>query len=375
MKLQQLKEGKVKLFAYGGKPWNADVFFNPEAEVTRDLSVAAVQAWQRMNKEKLTVCDALAGSGCRGLRYAKEVNGLKSVLLNDFNPVSARLIKKNIALNKLGRLCKASRCDANVLLSGKMFGIVDIDPFGPPVPFLDSAARSVLWNGMLAVTATDTSGLAGTYPETCLRKYGIRSMKTDYYAELGMRILISSIISTCAHHERGFMPLFSFATTHYYRVFGTVENNRSAADDALRQFGYVSHCFKCGNRVIGRSETCGHCESPMRTAGPLWLGRLNDKAFFQAVMADVGKRKFRLAQQDMKLLQLIEQETELPPFYYNLHEIARMNKTAIPRIEKLIGELQRKGFAAGRTHFCPTAVKTDAKFDVLLEILRTEPLR
>ncbi len=367
MKFQRLTEGKIKLNVPKGRPWDVSAFFNPDAEVSRDLSVAALQVWQRIKKEKLSVCDALSGTGCRGLRYAKEVKGLRSVLLNDSNPVSVQVIKKNIVLNKLGKICKASKCDANVLLSGKMFGFIDMDPFGPPIPFLDSAARSVLWNGMLAITATDTSALAGTYPEASLRKYGIHSMRTDYYAELGMRILVSAVISACARHERCFLPVFSFATSHYYRVLGTVQNSRTAAGEALKQFGYVSHCFKCGNRTIGQEKRCDICGSTMETAGPLWLGQLNDKSFCQAVMAEVKKRKFRLEQQSMKLLQMIEQEIELPPLYYDLHIIAKLHKRSIPRIENMMEELHKNGFVAGRTHFCPTAVKTNAKLAELLK--------
>ncbi|MEM7821176.1 MAG: tRNA (guanine(10)-N(2))-dimethyltransferase, partial [Candidatus Aenigmatarchaeota archaeon] len=333
--------------------------------LTRDISVAVLQVFQKAHKDKLTICDALAGSGARGLRYAKEVKGIKEVILNDNNPVAVQLIKKNILLNKLGKICKASRCDANVLLSDMVFDVIDLDPFGPPVPFLDSAARSVMNKGALFITATDTSALAGSYPEACLRKYGVRSMKTDYYAELGMRILVSAIISTCAHHEKAFTPLLSFASSHYYRVFGSIKTSRSDTDKALGQFGFVSHCFSCGNRVIKAITRCELCGSNMRTAGPLWLGQLHDVNFCRSVMAELRKRAFRLERQEMRMLQLIEHESG-PPLYYDIHEIAKLHKRPIPKQKIIIENLQKNGFAASRTHFCPTAIKTDASLHELL---------
>lgn len=371
MRLQKIREGKVTITVPAGRPWDSVVFFNPEAELTRDISVAALQTFQKMRNTKLTVCDALAGSGARGLRYVKEVKGLKAVVLNDNNPVAVRLIKRNIRANRVAKLCTASRCDANVLLSGSWFGVVDLDPFGPPVPFLDSAARSAL--DMLAMTATDTSALAGSYPEACLRKYGVRSMKTDYYAELGVRILITAIVCACARHEKAFQPLLSFASSHYYRIFGSIKQGRTAADKALGQFGWVSHCFGCGNHVIGRKKKCEICGSGMKMAGPVWLGQLNEKGFCQAVANDIRKRKFKLEQCEMRMLQLIEQESVLPPFYYDLHVIAKLNRKPIPRIEDVMKKLRAKGFVASRTHFCPTAVKTDSDIRSLLGCLRAGP--
>ena len=47
---------------------------------------------------------------------------------------------------------------------------IDIDPFGSPNPFLDSAIANKKYV-YLAITSTDTSGLAGSYKNACLRKY------------------------------------------------------------------------------------------------------------------------------------------------------------------------------------------------------------
>ena len=55
--------------------------------------------------------------------------------------------------------------------------MVDIDPFGTPSPFIESAAISAKAGGMLCVTATDTSALCGTYKEPCIRKYNSMPLK------------------------------------------------------------------------------------------------------------------------------------------------------------------------------------------------------
>ena len=51
------------------------------------------------------------------------------------------------------------------------FDYIEIDPFGSPTDFLESSIVRLSRRGILAVTATDTAPLCGTYPNTCKRKY------------------------------------------------------------------------------------------------------------------------------------------------------------------------------------------------------------
>ena len=337
------------------------VFYNPEAELTRDLSVSAIQVFQKQFKNKITICDALAGTGIRGLRYAKEISGIKKVILNDKNPLAVKLIKKNIKENNLSRKCKANKEDANILLRKNVFVVIDLDPFGSPNIFMDSTARSIYHKGFLCVTATDQAALAGTYPKTCLRKYGIRSIKTEFYNELGIRILISFIILNLARYDRAFTPLLSFSTKHYYRVFGRVEH-AGKISNSLKDFGYVNYCHKCLERKIGEIEKIDSRKHAFENCGLIYLEKILDKKFCKKVLADIRKRDFRLKKDEEKLLKMLLEEAEMPAFYYDLHVLAKKLKTDIPRLEVLIKRLKDKGFKASRTHFCLTAVKTDADY-------------
>jgi tRNA (guanine26-N2/guanine27-N2)-dimethyltransferase len=367
MKLKKVEEGKIKFWVPEGRIYDAPVFYNPEAELLRDISVSAIQTFQKEFKEKITICDALAGTGIRGLRYAKEINNIKKVVLNDKNPVAVKLIKKNIKENKLARKCEAVKGDANVLLHQNVFNVIDIDPFGTPVNFLDSAARSIYHRGFLCVTATDQAPLCGTYPLTCLRKYGICSLKTDYYAELGIRILITNIILTLSKRDRAFIPLLSHSTKHYFRVFGKIEHLEKIKD-ILKEFGYVMDC-SCGNREFGKiSEKCS-CGKKFSIVGPLYLGKIVNSNFCKKVLADLTKRKFNLEKQEEKLLELLIDEADMPAFYYDLHYLAKVLKTKIPRMDFLFKKLEKKGFKASRTHFCPTAIKTNTDFKELKKLL------
>ncbi|MFH0929226.1 MAG: tRNA (guanine(10)-N(2))-dimethyltransferase [Candidatus Aenigmatarchaeota archaeon] len=368
MKLKKIKEGKAKIWIPMEDKHKASVFYNPEAELLRDLSISAIQVFQKDFDDKISICDALSGTGARGLRYAKEIKNAKEVVLNDNNPVAVRLIKKNIKENKLTKKCKTSKSDANVLLHQNVFVVIDIDPFGSPVNFLDSAARSIHHKGLLCVTATDQAPLSGTYPLKCLKKYGLKSMKTEYYAELGIRILLTNIILALSKRERAFIPMITHSDRHYFRTIGRIES-LGKINDLVNEFGYVMHC-SCGNRVFGKIKEKCSCGKDFQITGPLYLGEINNKTFCKKVLEDLKERKFALAKKEEKLLDMLIAEAGMPPFYYDIHCLAKAKGFTIPKTEVLLKKLRKKGFKASRTHFCLTAIKTDADFKSFKKLLK-----
>ncbi|MEM5804513.1 MAG: tRNA (guanine(10)-N(2))-dimethyltransferase [Candidatus Aenigmatarchaeota archaeon] len=344
MQLRKTAEGKISLWVPKQGVYEAPVFYNPAAALSRDVSVAALQVFQRSVGRRISVCDALAATGVRGIRYAKEVAGVREAVMVDKNPLAVRLIRKNIRGNKCGK-CLAVKDDVNrYLYSGVVFDFIDIDPFGPPVNFLDAAARSVFHRGFVGVTATDTAPLCGAHPDACFRKYGIRPAKADYYAELGLRILLSNVMLAFAKHERAFVPALCFADQHYFRVFGRI-GHEPEIRPLLDKFGPV-------NGVVGA----------------VYLGKLKDYDFCKETLDEAKRRKF--GQDVISLLSSVLLELDVP-FYFDLHKLARREKLpGVPRMDAVISRLREKGFAVSRTHFCDNALKTDAPEEAVLEALR-----
>ena len=62
--------------------------------------------------------------------------------------------------------------DAKKLMVEAPFQWIDLDPFGSPVSFLDSAVQSISRIGVLEVTATDTAALCGSAKTSAARRYG-----------------------------------------------------------------------------------------------------------------------------------------------------------------------------------------------------------
>ena len=80
-----IREGKVALMVpeFDKITAKASVFYNPAMELNRDISVAALTVYRNGIEHDITVCDAFGGSGIRGIRYAKEIEGIERAIVND----------------------------------------------------------------------------------------------------------------------------------------------------------------------------------------------------------------------------------------------------------------------------------------------------
>ena len=101
------------------------------------------------------------------MRYAKEIEGIREVVANDFSEAAVESIKRNILHNGVSEKVKASHADANLIMyqsraEETRFDVVDLDPYGTAAPFLDAAVQAVADGGLLAVTCTDLAVLCGT---------------------------------------------------------------------------------------------------------------------------------------------------------------------------------------------------------------------
>lgn len=346
-------------------PSSAAVFYNPAMRMNRDIGVAAIAYFAKSSPEH-TYLDSLAASGIRGLRIAKEA-GLSTVM-SDWDDASFGLIKKNIELNNLSN-CTAIKRNANVVMFDSSFDIIDLDPFGSPAPFLEAACFSV--KRLLCITATDTAPLCGAHKKAGIRNYAAVPLKTDYYPEMGVRILLGAVARTLARYDKAMMPLLSYASQHYVRIFTAVKKGIKEADDCLKNMGFVSHCSSCGARIwkhglaVHIEERCPSCGHATSLAGPLWLGGLHDVDFCSGVMEEVGKRGFSEA---MKLVTACRDEFDIP-MHYDYHRICKSLGISAMPTDELVLALKERGFRASRTHFSGISFKTDAGMEEIKKIV------
>lgn len=364
-----INEGQVtiKIPVFSKVSSKAPVFYNPVMELNRDLSVIALQVYRDKQDEDVSICDTFGGSGIRGIRYAKELNGIENVFINDLNPLAVEFSKENVRSNGLSNV-SVFREEANIFLRrcrGK-FDVVDIDPFGTPSPFIESAATSLRSGGLLCVTATDTSALCGTYKEPCIRKYGAMPLKTEYCHENGLRILAGFISRTFAKYKKFTTPVFSHSTEHYLRIYLVVGKGAKKTDDSLKNLGYIAHCDKCLYRVIIPGiaspipSKCPDCGGKLRIGGPLWLGKLMDSEYVKGMLDLLPSFTIGTHDKALKLLERCYEESSGPVTFYDIHKISKVLKISAPSIIDVLKLLQEEGYFASRTHIKPTGIKTNA---------------
>jgi tRNA (guanine26-N2/guanine27-N2)-dimethyltransferase len=376
-----VKEGRVeisvpKLKAFVKSPSEyapskAPVFYNPVMELNRDLAVLALQAYQRIVNREISVCEPLAGSGVRGIRFAKEVKGVQKVLINDINEKAFRLAKHNVQINGLSKSVTVKNEDANFLLGcygapRKRFDYIDIDPFGSPVPYMDSAIRALRNGGLLALTATDMAPLCGVHPKACIRKYGGKPLRTEYCHELAVRLLAGCLATTAAKYDIGISLVFSHSTNHYIRIYAMLKYGAEKSNESIKNMGYILHCFTCFHReaikkpsLFAQSSKCSECGSKISFAGPLWLGNLSDKQFCKLMEKEAEQRIFRNGEKIRKILALIKNEVDAPVTYYVLDKLCDKLSLPMPSVKRFLKALEKSGFHAILTHFNPKGIKTD----------------
>jgi tRNA (guanine26-N2/guanine27-N2)-dimethyltransferase len=369
-----------KLAAYVKQPWDyapskAPVFYNPTMELNRDLAVMALQAYQRTLKREVTVCEPLTGCGLRGVRFAVEVDGVKEVYVNDLNPKAAKLAAFNAELNGVENRVTVANEDANLFLSRhaaprKRFNYVDVDPFGPPVPYLDAALRALRSGGLLALTATDMAPLCGVHPRACLRKYGGVPLRTEYCHELAVRLMVGCLGMMAAKHDIGIEVLFSHSVDHYVRAYVPVRYGARVADKNVKQMGYILHCFSCFHRetslgiISPLKQVCPKCKAKLSVAGPLWLGKIADKTFSSLMEKGAEKRSLGQKKRLLKMLSLIKNEAYAPVTYFAVDKICDKLNLPVPALKRVMDKVEKQGFHAVPTHFNSRGFKTDAPANV-----------
>jgi tRNA (guanine26-N2/guanine27-N2)-dimethyltransferase len=362
-KTEIIAEGKTKCLVFKNKSTKKgpssrgnEPFYNPSMELSRDLSIILNQWFLNHFNKHAKLLDGLGASGIRGIRFANELEGDFNVTINDWNDQAFSLIKKNVEQNNL-RNISVTHKNLNILLLENKYHYIDIDPFGSPVPFIESAIRGIHHNGIIACTATDTASLCGVYPKTCFRRYAAKPYHSYLMQEIGLRILLGFICREAAKYNKGIEPIISYSNDYYFRVFVRILNGKHYANKAMENFV-----------TINPKRHLLSLDRVPRDVGPLWFGPLHIKNAIKEIRTILFKKNLHTKHSLWKLLFLFEEEANAPPLFYTTDYIASYYKIPPPKIDYIIQQLNSNGFKIYKTHFSPTAFKTNAPQNEIIKI-------
>jgi tRNA (guanine26-N2/guanine27-N2)-dimethyltransferase len=330
------------------------VFYNPVQELNRDITAGVLRA---VADDCETYLDAMTASGVRAVRAAEAGYDATGC---DVDPDAVELARRNFELNDLDG--EVLHRNANAHMHETDYDVVDLDPFGTPIPFADAAFQS--GREYVCVTATDTAPLCGAHFESGVRSYGAVPRNTEFHSEMGLRVLLSALVRTAARYDIAARPVLSHATSHYVRTYLELESGARAANRLIDQLGYLDHCQRClwreseATLIADPTRECPNCGQSTWTAGQMWLGPAHDAAFVEQV-ADAIPPTFGTAEKSKDLLATIAGELHQPT-HYDQHKLYKRWGEPNPAMDDFLADLRDAGHETSRTHFGGTTFKTSA---------------
>ena len=206
----------------------AGAFLNPAMAGSRTRSVLLLQYAIEsgiLGDGAIYALDGLAATGVRARRWINELPRESAerldIVMGDLDEDSLSWAVRNHLdfppPHGKGKL-QATKGDLRAMVLNHGRHWVDIDPYGSPVPFLDTAVQSLARGGVIEVSATDTAALTGSSKDPLLRRYGAR-VRTDGLAhDSALRVLLATLARTAARHDRAIVPLMSIWDSHHLRV-------------------------------------------------------------------------------------------------------------------------------------------------------------
>ena len=398
-------------------------FLNPAMAPARTRSVLLLcdvleNEWLVKDGKSIRVFDALCSTGVRIRRWRNEIpSNLQNRLritandLDDFalnwakishqaHPPSTN-IEHLVESDRYGKTPEGifdngiffQQLDARVALSEASYQWIDIDPFGSPVSFLDSAIQSLARTGVLEVTATDTAALTGSSLSSQKRRYGAKGIVDLYAHDDAVRTLLSLIATTAARHDKFMTPILALFDGHHVRVSVMLTTSKEKASDVHSNIGWrvrsddIPYQFK---KHPDESEL-------ERASGPMWIGPLWNKDITQRMTEERAIELCQPSQEDIDVaksygLDWSEQDLEYATrelrrsvrhiskaadlmsrehLLLNLDSLPKWSNTpGAPKMEVLIECLIEKGFCAARAPDLEPVFVTDADFQEVIKIVR-----
>ncbi|KAK9446882.1 N2,N2-dimethylguanosine tRNA methyltransferase-domain-containing protein [Limtongia smithiae] len=380
------------------------------ADVTTDASGEKnSEAGEKSEAETepfVTILEALSATGLRAIRYAREIPLVKTVLANDFSPSAVSSITRNIAHPSnhpsIGTVIP-SHGDANSVMHGHKatspFHVVDLDPYGTAAPFVDAAVQCVVDGGLLLVTCTDLGVLAGQgYPEKCFSNYGGHTCKTEFSHESALRLVLHLLATSAARYGKAIEPLLSLSIDFYVRLFVRVRNAPILVKQLAHNTMMTYSCAGCGATTTQRmgkqtvdeqgkiqkyhfprgppvGPNCELCGFVHHVGGPMWSGPLHSPAFISSILALASTADpaiYKTLPRITGMLTLASEELDgsLAPFYFTPQKLSSVMRCSSPPLVKINSALLNAGYKVSPTHAVPGAVKTNASYAVLYDVMR-----
>jgi tRNA (guanine26-N2/guanine27-N2)-dimethyltransferase len=349
-----------------------EAFYRPSSSLSRDLGVLAAKS-QKAEQTYLRILDGMSACGVRTLRYLSQA-GADFVWANDADREIHSVLSSN--LDRFTPDCyrithlPIQHVLAQAMIDRQYFNLIDLDAFGNPLPFISHCLQALKLGGLLYITSTDGRSLSGQLPEQSLRQWGSFVRSHPAVHEQVLRVLIGAIHQQAAILGYGIEPVFSLFSGQVHRVMLRL---LPKANLQPQNYGFLGYCHTLGEfqivdwRSLGRIDYQGY---PVTVSGPMWLGELHSPVMLKKMLEQSESMDWITS---TKILNLMLEETAMPPYFHTLGEVGRRGKMDIPRRDQLRDRLLAQGYQFGLTHIHPQGFKTNATLADCIAAVKTDP--
>jgi tRNA (guanine26-N2/guanine27-N2)-dimethyltransferase len=398
-------------------------FLNPAMAPARTRSVllladALENDWLVTGEKPIRVLDALCATGVRVRRWRNEIpanlqqrlrisaNDLDEFALNwtrisHITHPPEVIVEQEFEDDRHNRIPSGEiingihiqQLDARVAMMESAFQWVDLDPFGSPVSFLDSALQCLSRSGVLEVTATDTAALTGSSPSSMARRYGAKGLVDIYAHDDAVRILLGLIATSAARLDKKIKPILALFDGHHVRVSVQLKTSKEGASEITQNMGWRVR----GEDVPYRFVTHPNADQLENASGPMWIGplwdaeiagRMSEEKAIQMCSPSAAQLQqmrasglvwndedIEYSQRELRRsVRYIADAADLMSRDHLLINLDSLPKWAgtggAPKMEKIIAALQQLNFAAARLPDLEPVFVTDAAFADVIKIVQ-----
>ena len=112
------------------------------------------------------------------------------------------------------------------------------------------------------------------------------------------------------------------------------------------------------------------CTGRLRVAGPLWIGDLYDQDLLATAERLLKEQDFTFNKRTPRILdKMLEEIGMTNHMYVDIHALCDLHNSIPPRLSDIVEKLSEQGYSACRTHFKPTAIRSDASVREIARII------
>ncbi|XP_071443130.1 TRMT1-like protein [Hetaerina americana] len=298
---------KLQVDSSALSPKKSGVFYSRDLSMNRGIVVAALAAYIESGTSVLhpiRVLDGIGATGILGLLLRNEFKESEvEVTVNDPNEEACSFIKENALLNSLS--VEVVNRDACALMHERAFNFIYLDCHTSAAQYFDAAFKNIPKRGVFVITTSDDAALYGRTPEIAYRNYGGKIIKTAYFKELAVRLVLAGLARSAARFNKAITVLCTVSVKASFTLIIEVAKGAAKANDCLQMVQSMLHCSFCEDWAFVPNtqyplETptsllrcdCRH-KCPGKTAsciGPLWSGPIFNCDFLSAMIKRMNLR-------------------------------------------------------------------------------------